>query len=66
MKTIGKQSILDTQNSFEVIKENGGDDASLSVENSQKNHEKLNTMGILFEIRDAETIRRLLSATEED
>lgn len=62
MKTIGKQSILDTQNS-EVIKENGGDDASLSIENSQKNHEKLNTMGILFEIRDAETIRRLLSAT---
>lgn len=62
MKTIGKQSILDTQNS-KVIKENGGDDASLSIENSQKNHEKLNTMGILFEIRDAETIRRLLSAT---
>lgn len=49
-----KQAVLDVLNSFEVVDQNGGDDAYILVDNNDINRSKLHEVGVTDkEIHDA-------------
>ncbi|MFS0883262.1 hypothetical protein [Metabacillus niabensis] len=50
MNVVDRKRVIDVLNSLEVIESNGGDQAYLLVENSEKNRGLLNNVGITNEI----------------